>query len=71
MSTNAWLQYASTSNKLIQTYVKGFVDMSGGEFIVRNGGNIYLPNNSIQDSALSSNVVLINGSNFQNLATFI
>ena len=70
MSTNAWLQYASTSNKFIQTYVKGFVDMSGGEFIVRNGGNIYLPNNSIQDSALSSNVVLINGSNFQNLATF-
>jgi hypothetical protein len=69
MSTNAWLQYGSTSNKFIQSYVKGFVDISGGEFIVRNG-NVYLPNNSIQDSALSSNVVFINGSNFSSLATF-
>jgi hypothetical protein len=36
-----WLDVSSTSNSLIQTYVYGFVDMSGGNLILRNN-NIYV-----------------------------
>ena len=35
MSGN-WLDLSNTSNKLIRTYVKGFVDMSGGNLLLRN-----------------------------------
>ena len=35
MSGN-WLDISSTSNRYIQTYVKGFVDMSGGNLVLRN-----------------------------------
>mgnify|MGYP003343610585 CR=1 FL=1 len=36
MSSN-WYQYAGTSNRLRQTYITGFLDMSGGNMTVRNG----------------------------------
>ena len=35
MSGN-WLDSSSSSNLSIQTYVKGFIDMSGGNLILRN-----------------------------------
>jgi hypothetical protein len=34
---NTWLQYAPTANKFKQTYVRGFMDISGNA-IIRNGG---------------------------------
>lgn len=34
---NAWLQYASTSNRIKRTYIQGFLDVSGN-VIVRNAG---------------------------------
>lgn len=34
---NTWLQYAPTANKFKQTYVRGFIDISGNT-IIRNGG---------------------------------
>ena len=34
---NTWLQYGPASNKLKQTYVRGFMDISGN-VIIRNGG---------------------------------
>lgn len=42
-----WLNNATTSNRLRQTYVSGFMDVSGGNVIVRNGdllayGNVIL-----------------------------
>ena len=33
---NAWLQYGPASNKFKQTYVRGFMDVSGN-VIIRNG----------------------------------
>ena len=35
MSGN-WLDLSSTSNRYIQTYMKGFLDMSGGNLLLRN-----------------------------------
>jgi hypothetical protein len=37
MSNTAWYQYAATSNRLRQTYITGFLDMSGGNMTVRGG----------------------------------
>lgn len=34
---NAWLQYASTSNRIKRTYIQGFLDVSGN-VIIRNSG---------------------------------
>ena len=44
-----WLDYPNTSNRFIQIYVKGFVDISGGKLIVRNddvsfNGNLFIGN---------------------------
>jgi translation initiation factor 1 (eIF-1/SUI1) len=38
MSGN-WLDASATSNRYIQTYVKGFVDISGGNLLLRPGNN--------------------------------
>jgi hypothetical protein len=46
MSGN-WLDLSSTSNRYIQTYVKGFVDISGGNLILRDKSNIYLQKGDI------------------------
>jgi hypothetical protein len=37
MSNTTWYQYAATSNRLRQTYITGFLDMSGGNMTVRSG----------------------------------
>ena len=37
MSNTTWYQYAPTSNRLRQTYITGFLDVSGGNMIVRGG----------------------------------
>ena len=34
---NNWLVYSTESNKIKQTYVNGFIDVSGGDIINRNG----------------------------------
>jgi hypothetical protein len=49
-----WIQYASTSNKYTQYYLRGFLDISG-DFTMRNG-RPYFPANSISTSYLSTNV---------------
>ena len=40
-----WLDLSSTSNMLKSAYVKGFVDISGGDFIARTG-NLYIQGTS-------------------------
>jgi hypothetical protein len=40
MSNSNWLDLSSTSNRFVQTYVQGFVDMSGGNLILRNNNLI-------------------------------
>lgn len=40
-----WLDLSSTSNMLKAAYVKGFVDISGGDFIARTG-NLYIQGTS-------------------------
>jgi hypothetical protein len=35
MSGN-WVDLSSTSNRYIQTYIKGFLDISGGNLLLRN-----------------------------------
>lgn len=42
-----WLDLSGTSNLFKQIYVKGFVDISGGDFISRNGNLIISDNASI------------------------
>ena len=37
ISNTEWYQYAATSNRLRQTYITGFLDVSGGNMIVRGG----------------------------------
>ena len=39
MSGN-WLDLSSSSNRYIQTYMKGFLDMSGGNLLLRNNNII-------------------------------
>jgi predicted acyltransferase (DUF342 family) len=39
MSGN-WLDLSSTSNRFVQTYIKGFVDISGGNLLLRNNSLI-------------------------------
>jgi hypothetical protein len=40
MSNSNWLDLSSTSNRFVQTYVQGFVDISGGDLILRNNNLI-------------------------------
>ena len=41
-----WLDLSGTSNRYIQAYVKGFVDVSGGNVILRNN-NFYVKNGDV------------------------
>jgi hypothetical protein len=56
---NSWLQYAATSNRFKQTYLQGFLDVSGNA-IVRNGslsvknGNVLIPNGNI---SMNGNII--------------
>jgi hypothetical protein len=37
---NQWMDFSMNSNRYIQTYFNGFVDISGGNLILRNNNNI-------------------------------
>jgi predicted acyltransferase (DUF342 family) len=50
-----WLDFKDTSNLFKSVYVKGFVDISGGDFIARNG-NLYIHG----DASLNHNVFIKN-----------
>lgn len=50
-----WLEFKDTSNLFKSAYVKGFVDISGGDFIARNG-NLYIHG----DASLNNNVFIKN-----------
>ena len=54
-SLGYWLDLSGTSNRYLQTYVKGFVDISGGNLIMRNNG-IYVLNG---DSSFNGNVTFM------------
>jgi hypothetical protein len=43
---NNWLQYAPASNKLKQTYVRGFMDISGN-VIIRGGGGLNIAGGNV------------------------
>ena len=60
---NQWLQYGPTSNKFRQSYIKGFLDVSGTT-IIRNGSLHLLDG----DISMNGNL-LINGSNITNQIT--
>ena len=76
MSTGMnWLDLSSTSNRYIQTYIKGFVDISGGNLILRNNnlyvqggdtslnGNLYVAKKSVLNGDVSLNGNLSLGKN--------
>jgi hypothetical protein len=55
-SLGNWLDLSGTSNRYIQTYVRGFVDISGGNLIMRNNG-IYVEEG---DSSFNGNLTVQN-----------
>ena len=68
-----WLDASSTSNKHRQTYVKGFLDISGGNLILRNNhlfikqgdasfnNNIYVNNTAFIKNLVISGDLSMNG----------
>ena len=71
MSGN-WLDLSSTSNRYISTYVKGFVDMSGGNLLLRNNNIIVNSGDISLNGRLSVNFdSSLNGNTFfkQNITT--
>ena len=46
-----WLDFSGNSNLFKQIYAKGFVDISGGDFIARNG-NLRIANDSFLNNRL-------------------
>jgi len=69
---SSWLDLSNVSNTLKSTYVKGFVDVSGGDIIARNGnllltGDASLNSNLFVAGDLSLNQQLdVNGDVFMN-----
>jgi intein-encoded DNA endonuclease-like protein len=53
---NNWLDLSNVSNLFKSIYVKGFVDISGGDFISRNG-NLYIAGNSNLNNAYIGNTI--------------
>ena len=71
MSGN-WLDLSSTSNRYISTYVKGFIDMSGGNLLLRNNNIIVNSGDISLNGRLSVNFdSSLNGNTFfkQNITT--
>ena len=69
---NEWLEYPNTSNRLKQTYILGFLDVSGGDIINRNGNfinngntilkkNLYVLGDSLFIGEIITNDISING----------
>jgi hypothetical protein len=52
--SNNWLDLYSTSNRFIRTYVQGFVDISGGNLIVRNN-DVSFNNRLVVGSDITTN----------------
>jgi predicted acyltransferase (DUF342 family) len=78
---NNWLDASSSSNRYQQMYIKGFLDISGGNLILRNNdlhilkGNSYLNRNLIvnNDTSMNGNLVIgkdlhLNGRFYANYA---
>ena len=59
-----WLDFSGNSNLFKQIYVKGFVDISGGDFIARSG-NLRIAN----DSFLNNRLFVINDTNLNQRLT--
>jgi len=71
--SNAWLQYAATSNRFRPTYIQGFLDVSGnsilraGSLSIKNGnvylnqGDISMNGNIITTGSLDSGAVTVTG----------
>lgn len=67
-----WPTSAFTSNRLLNTYIKGFVDVSGGDLILRNGdiianeqlvvhGDVSLNNHVTISKTLTAENIILNG----------
>ena len=52
-----WLDLSSSSNLFKSAYVQGFVDISGGDFIARNG-NLYINGTSVLNNSVTLNNTL-------------
>lgn len=57
-----WLDASSTSNRYKQMYIKGFLDISGGDLILRNN-NFYLKNG---DASLNGRLILSGDASLNN-----
>lgn len=57
-----WLDASSTSNRYKQMYIKGFLDISGGNLILRNN-NFYLKNG---DASLNGRLILSGDASLNN-----
>ena len=51
-----WLDLSSTSNRYVRTYIQGFMDISGGNLIVRNN-NLFLTQG---DASINGNIYVAN-----------
>ena len=54
---------SSTSNCLSQTYVKGFVDISGGDLIARNGNLLIAGDASLNGNVFVNKAILVGVAN--------
>jgi len=62
----SWLEYPNSSNKIKQTYILGFLDVSGGDIINRNGNtilnnNLYVKGDSLFIGEIVTNDISVNG----------
>ena len=48
---------STVGNRYIQTYIQGFLDISGGDIILRNNGNLYIGG----DSSFNGNINIVSG----------
>ena len=68
----SWPPQDSSGNRLKQTYIKGFLDISGGDVIVRNQGNVTVGGNITMggNSVATTNYVqsAINNLSFSNIS---
>lgn len=58
---SSWLETTMRTNRMLNTYVKGFVDVSGGGLIMRNGDISANGNMSIGEETTMNGNVFING----------
>ena len=56
-----WLDLSNTSNRYIQTYVRGFLDVSGGNVIIRNNNNLFMESG---DASLNGRLLVGNDASF-------